>query len=128
MKVLPSDQVQLQPQRWVWLHYRKPLQSGTQEGRTYRGEVAEQDEAAAADDDDAAAAVVAAGQRPVGTGAAVREGRQGEKAEGNEGRTFEFMVHNDGNEVMRTLETSFGSEKLGTRWRGGMKERKSNDK
>lgn len=99
------------------------MESGTQEGRTYRGEVAEQDEAAAADD-----VVVAAGQRPVGTGAAVREGRQGEKAEGNEGRTFEFMVHNDSNDVMRTLETSFGSEKLGRRWRGGMKERKSNDK
>lgn len=64
----------------MWLHYRNPGGSGTQEGRTYRGEAAERDDAAAdvdVDVDDAV--VVAAGQKPVGTGAAVKEGREGEE-------------------------------------------------
>lgn len=80
--VPPSDQVQLQSQQWVWQCYTNPEEPGTQEGRICRGEAAEQDDAAAAD------AVAAAGQKPVGTGAAVREGREEEKGGGNEGRTF----------------------------------------
>lgn len=65
-----------QLQQWVLWRYRNPTGSGTQEGRTYRGEAAERDEAAAAADvvvvvdvDDVAAAA-AAEQKPVGTGAA----------------------------------------------------------
>ena len=105
-----SEQVQLQFQQWVWSHYRNTVESGTQEGRTYRGEAAEWDDAAAAAadvadvDDDAAvvvAAAAAAWQKPVGTGAAVREGREGEEEEGNEGRTFDIMAHNDGNKMMK---------------------------
>ena len=116
--VPPSEQVKLQFQQWAWSRYRNQMESGTQEGRTYRGEAAEQDDAAAdvvdADDDAAAAAAAvvvvvvaaaaaaaAAWQKPVGTGAAVREGREGEEEEGNEGRTFDIMVHNDGNKMMK---------------------------
>lgn len=55
------------------------MESGTQEGRKCR--------------EDAAAA--AAGQKPVGTVAAVRGGRGG----GNEGRTFHFKVNNGGNKM-----------------------------
>lgn len=93
VKALPSDQVQ--PLQWVWSRYRIPAESGTQEGRTCRGEAAERNDDAAA----AAAAVSAAGQKPVGTGAAVRGGREGQKGGGNEGRTFHFMVYNGGNKM-----------------------------
>lgn len=81
----PSGKYQLQFLWWVWSHCRNPEGSGTQEGKTYRGEAAEQDDAAAAVDvvDDVADAAVVAGQKPVGTVAAVREGREGE--EGGEG-------------------------------------------
>lgn len=71
----PSGKYQLQFLWWVWSHCRNPEGSGTQEGKTYRGEAAEQD--------DVADAAVVAGQKPVGTVAAVREGREGE--EGGEG-------------------------------------------
>lgn len=102
----PSGQFQLQFQQWAWWRYRNPDGSGTQEGRTCRGEAAERDDAAAADvvDVDDAAAAAAAGQKPVGTGAAVREGREGEEGEGNEGRTFDFMAHNDGNKMMKCCQ------------------------
>lgn len=63
---------------------------------------AERYDAAADVVDDAAVVVVVvadAGQKPVGTGAAVREGREGEEGEGNEGRTCDFMAHNDGNKM-----------------------------
>lgn len=68
-----------QLQQWALLRYRNPTESGTQEGRTYRGEAAEWDEAAAAAADVVGVVVVvvvddvaaaAAGQKPVGTGAA----------------------------------------------------------
>ena len=65
------------------------MESGTQEGRICRGEAAERNDAAAA----------AAGRKPVGTGAAVKGGREGQKGRGNEGRTFHFMVHNGGNKT-----------------------------
>lgn len=78
----------VQLQLWAWQHYKNPEGSGTQEGKTYREEAAERDAAAAVGDDDAAAA----GQKPAGTGAAVREGREGEEGDGNEGRTIDFMV------------------------------------
>lgn len=118
----PSGKYQLQFLWWVWSHCRNPEGSGTQEGKTYRGEAAEQDDAAAAVDvvDDVADAAVVAGQKPVGTVAAVREGREGEEGGGgNEGRTIDFMAHYD-DEML--LETSSGFGKLGTRWRGGMRE------
>lgn len=115
-------QVQLRIQQWAWWRLEKPEGSGTQEGKTYREEAAER-EAAAADDDDGAAA---AGQKPVGTGAAVREGREGEEGDGNEGRTIDFMVHNDDDEML--LETSSGFGKLGTWWEGGTKEWKSKNR
>lgn len=73
--------VQVQSQQWAWSRYRNRSESGTQEGRTYRGVAAERCDAAADVVDGAAvvAVVVAdAGQKPVGTGAAVREGREGE--------------------------------------------------
>lgn len=71
----PSGQYQLQFLWWVWSHCRNPEGSGTQEGKTYRGEAAEQDDAAAAAVDvvdDVADAAVVAGQKPVGTVAAWR--------------------------------------------------------
>lgn len=70
----PSGKYQLQFLWWVWSHCRNPEGSGTQEGKTYRGEAAEQDDAAAAVDvvDDVADAAVVAGQKPVGTVAAWR--------------------------------------------------------
>lgn len=91
VKALPSDQVHFQALQWAWSRYRIPVESGTQEGRTCRGEAAEWN--------DAAAAAAAAGQKPVGTGAAVRGGREGQKGGGNEGRTFHFMVNNGGNKM-----------------------------
>lgn len=79
--------------------------SGTQEGKTCRAEAAEQDDGAAA-----------AGRSSVGTGAAVRKGREGEEGGGNEGRTIDFMAHND-DEML--LEASFGFGKLGGHDGGG---------
>lgn len=74
--------VQVLSQQWVWSRYRNRSESGTQEGRTYRGVAAERCDAAADVVDGAAVVAVVvvadAGQKPVGTGAAVREGREGE--------------------------------------------------
>lgn len=61
-KALPPGQAP--PLQWAWWRYRNPAGSGTQEGRTCRGQAA------------------AAGQTPAGTGAAVGGGREGEEGEG----------------------------------------------
>ncbi len=93
MTVPPYGQFQLQFQQLAW--WSNPEESGTQEERTYREEAAERDDAAVA-----VVVVAAAGQKPVGTDAPVREFREGEEGEGNEGQTFGFMAHNDGNKMM----------------------------